>query len=133
MGSRKAAYALLSGDATVTGLVSTRIYPTVLPQDKTLPALVYQRISGVEPGQIDGQGRALVQARIQITALADSFGSCAEILDAAREALLYQYGTHGGVEVVSIIRDIDGADDFDPELQAYSQSMDVVVTYIETQ
>ena len=74
-----------------------------------------------------------MQARIQITALADSFGSCAEILDAAREALLYQYGTHGGVEVVSIIRDIDGADDFDPELQAYAQSIDVVVTYIETQ
>lgn len=133
MGARKAVYALISADAGVTALVSTRIYPTVLPQDKTLPALVYQRISGVEPGQIDGQGRALVQGRIQVTALASEFGACAAILDAAREALLYQYGTIGGVEVVSIIRDIDGADDFDPDLQAYSQSMDFIVSYIETQ
>ena len=133
MGARKAVYALLSADAGVTALVSTRIYPTVLPQDKTLPALVYQRISGVEPGQIDGQGRALVQGRIQVTALAAEFGACAAILDAAREALLYQYGSIGGIEVVSIIRDIDGADDFDPDLQAYSQSMDFIVSYIETQ
>lgn len=133
MGARKAVYALISADAGVTALVSTRIYPTVLPQDKTLPALVYQRISGVEPGQIDGQGRALVQGRIQVTALASEFGACAAILDAAREALLYQYGSIGGVEVVSIIRDIDGADDFDPDLQAYSQSMDFIVSYIETQ
>lgn len=133
MGARKAVYALLSADAGVTALISTRVYPSVLPQDKTLPALVYQRISGVEPGQIDGQGRALVQARIQVTALAETYGACADLLDAAREALLYQYGTIGGIEVVSIIRDIDGADDFDPELQAYSQSIDVVVTYIETQ
>jgi len=133
MGARKAVYALLSADAGVTALVSTRVYPTVLPQDKTLPALVYQRISGVEPGQIDGQGRALVQGRVQVTALAAEFGACAAILDAAREALLYQYGSIGGVEVVSIIRDIDGADDFDPDLQAYSQSMDFIVSYIETQ
>jgi len=133
MGARKAVYALISADAGVTALVSTRIYPTVLPQDKTLPALVYQRISGVEPGQIDGQGRALVQGRVQVTALAAEFGACAAILDAAREALLYQYGSIGGVEVVSIIRDIDGADDFDPDLQAYSQSMDFIVSYIETQ
>ena len=133
MGARKAVYALISADSGVTALVSTRIYPTVLPQDKTLPALVYQRISGVEPGQIDGQGRALVQGRIQVTALASEFGACAAILDAAREALLYQYGSIGGVEVVSIIRDIDGADDFDPDLQAYSQSMDFIVSYIETQ
>ena len=133
MGARKAVYALLSADAGVTALVSTRIYPTVLPQDKTLPALVYQRISGVEPGQIDEQRRALVQGRIQVTALAAEFGACAAILDAAREALLYQYGSIGGIEVVSIIRDIDGADDFDPDLQAYSQSMDFIVSYIETQ
>lgn len=132
MGARKAIYALLAADSAVAALASTRIYPTVLPQDKTVPALVYQRISGVEPGQIDALGAALVQSRIQITALATSFGECASLLDAAREAVLYQHGTIGGIAVASIIRDIDGVDQYDAELELYSQSIDVIVTHIET-
>jgi hypothetical protein len=32
---------------------------------------------------------------------------------------------------VSIVRDIDGVDVFDPEAMVFSQSMDVLVTYIE--
>lgn len=132
MDARTAIYALLSADAAVGAIVSTRIYPTVVPQDQPMPALVYQRISGVEPGQISADGAALVQSRIQLTALAESFSACAELLDAAREAVLYRHGTIGGVQVVSIVRDIDGVDVFDPEAMVFSQSMDVIVTYIES-
>lgn len=132
MDARTAIYALLSASTAVGAIVGTRIYPTVVPQDQPMPALVYQRVSAVEPGQIDGQGVALVQARIQMTALAESFATCAALLDAARQAVLYQHGSIGGVQVVSIIRDIDGVDTFDPEANLFSQSMDVIVTYIET-
>lgn len=36
----------LLGDATIAGLVGDRIYPTVLPQNATLPAIVYFRNGG---------------------------------------------------------------------------------------
>jgi hypothetical protein len=36
---------ILSQDATVSGIVATRIYPVVMPTGTQFPALVYQRIS----------------------------------------------------------------------------------------
>ncbi len=36
-------YAALSGASAVTALVSTRIYPDVVPQEQTVPAIAYAR------------------------------------------------------------------------------------------
>lgn len=40
-----AIFSRLSGDATVSGLVGTRIYPQTLPQEPTYPAITYDRVS----------------------------------------------------------------------------------------
>lgn len=40
-------YAQLAASTGLTGLVSTRIYPTKLPQGVDLPAVTYFRVSGV--------------------------------------------------------------------------------------
>lgn len=39
-------YKLLSADTTVTGFVSTRIYPVPLPQRAAFPCLSYERVGG---------------------------------------------------------------------------------------
>jgi len=49
--------AVLSGDGTLTGLVSTRIYDTLAPQGATMPYVVYQNqaghdVRGVGPSRI---------------------------------------------------------------------------------
>lgn len=137
MRAEQAVRSLLVGSAALTALVSTRIYPKVLPQDASLPAVTYEHVSSIEPGQIDASGQALVQSRIQVTALATDAGGasgyalCKSILEAARAALLYQHGTIAGVYVASIIRDITGPDQFDPEINAHMQSLDVIVTHFE--
>ena len=41
MAAEDSLYTLLSGNAGVTALVSTRIYPDVLPENCTYPAIVY--------------------------------------------------------------------------------------------
>jgi hypothetical protein len=41
-------YSLLSGNAGVAALTSTRIYPDVLPEDCSYPAIVFSR-TGTEP------------------------------------------------------------------------------------
>ena len=41
MSAESELYAALSGHAALTALVSTRIYPDAIPEDKPLPAVVY--------------------------------------------------------------------------------------------
>lgn len=53
-------YSDLVGDAGVGALVGTRVYPNVLPEDVTLPAIAYRTVSAVRIG-----GRC-VQRRVQI-------------------------------------------------------------------
>lgn len=54
----------LLADATITGLVSTRLYPTRLPDDVTLPAGVYQRIATRH--ELASGNVPVIRARIQI-------------------------------------------------------------------
>lgn len=42
----KALYTTLQNDATLTGLVSTRVYNTLIPQDATFPLVVFQKMGG---------------------------------------------------------------------------------------
>ncbi len=48
-------YSELSSDAGLTALVSTRIYPTWLPQNATMPAISYTQISERVQQTIEGE------------------------------------------------------------------------------
>lgn len=60
-------YAVLSAASGLTALVDTRIYPDAIPEDSTLPAVVYGRASTDPVLSISGQKFAET-ARFQITA-----------------------------------------------------------------
>lgn len=81
-----AIYSRLSGFAGLSALVSTRIYPNVLAQNATLPAVVYQRISA---GRISlmGVDAAVLPARFQFTAWATGHTAAAAVRDQVRQAL----------------------------------------------
>lgn len=54
----------LLADASVAAVVSTRVYPLELPQDATLPAIVYSDLGGPRAHSLAGDsgiGRARVQ------------------------------------------------------------------------
>lgn len=59
-------------DATVFGLVGERIYPVVLPQDVTYPAVRYARVSGMREYSHDGDS-GLVDARSQWDCYAETW------------------------------------------------------------
>lgn len=61
-------YTALTGYAGLTALVSTRIHPQVMPQDETLPAVVYQRIVGTRVETMDQSGSGVYRVVFQITA-----------------------------------------------------------------
>ena len=63
-------YAHLSTYAALTALVSTRIYPLTLPQEPTLPALTYFRVSSAPSRNHDGAyGFALKRFQFDIYAI----------------------------------------------------------------
>jgi hypothetical protein len=82
-------YARLTGDATVSALVATRIYPGRAPQDVPAPFIRWQTISRVGSRSIDGVPSALVTARVQIDSYALSYVAAQAIGDAVRRALQF--------------------------------------------
>lgn len=80
-------YAVLSGAAGLTALVGTRIYPDAIPEDATLPAVVYAR-AGTEPVlSVSGQKFAET-ARLTVSAWAKTRTAAAAAGDQIEAALL---------------------------------------------
>jgi hypothetical protein len=93
----------LQNDAGVSALVSTRIYPLVVPQDATLPAIAYQRISGPRAYSHSGPTGA-VQARMQITSVASDYSGAKALSAAVRSAMRSFRGT-GGLDVDAVFEE----------------------------
>lgn len=130
MNAEKVVYALLSADAGVTAIVSTRIYPSDLPQQIAVPAIVYRHVDTVDRPTIHGDGGPqLVQSRISVIALANDYSTIKALHEAVKAALRYQYGTIAGVQVATITRDIVGPGLFDPDLERHEQGVDYLVVH----
>ena len=119
-------YTRLSTYAGLTALVSTRIYPLIMPQGVTYPAVTYQRIA-TEPREscmVEDVGWA--RARVQVTAWADTFTSAKAIAAQVRAAL--QRWTTTGIQGTFIIAEYDLYDD---EAYKYGAAIDAEVVYTE--
>jgi len=130
-------YALLGASSGLATLVSTRIYPSRLPQNTTMPAVAYEVISGVELTPIDAAaGRQVMRTRVQVTALGKLYSDVKAVLEQARLACLYKSGVIstpiGNVTVLSVTRDMVGPDTRDDDLGLYMQSIDFMVMHYES-
>lgn len=98
-------YTLVTSDATVTGLIGTRMYPAPIPQDAALPALAYQLIS--QPGQYaHHEGDiGLRRSRVQLTARATDYARIRALLSALSAALSGYRGTTGSTHFQAIFED----------------------------
>lgn len=108
-------YALLAADSPVSTLVSTRIYPLVLPQDVVLPAITYTRISGGQVSSLDGYS-GLENPRIQVDAWAASYSG---VKDLAAKIVTAMNGS--ATFSATILSDTDF---FEDETKIYRVSLD---------
>lgn len=108
-------YTVLSGAAGVTALVSTRIYPVLLPPDVTYPAVTYQYITGDYNAALSGD-TALERARVQIDAWSEVASNPAAIQDAIRTAL----GATSRFKALTLY----SRSDFDAPSEKYRQTVD---------
>jgi len=73
-------------DAAVTRLINTRVYPVVMPQDVTLPAVSYQRVS-TDPVNHLGGYSGLKNAHIVINAWGRNYDEAKAIASAIHAAM----------------------------------------------
>ena len=80
-------YDRLSGHAGLSALVINRIYPNHVPQNVTLPAVSYHRVSAVRPSAM-GADSGVVRARFQVDVWASSFADASGARPVAEQVRL---------------------------------------------
>ena len=104
--------AALQADAGVGALVADRIYPQLVPQDATLPAIAYQVIT--TDGMHTHNGTTpLVRATVQLAIIASTYATAKQIRTAAKTLLDNFKGVMGGVgglqiEECFVSNEVDG-------------------------
>lgn len=94
----EAIYSRLTAASAVTALVSTRIYPNKIPQEATLPAVAYQRISARRV-KAHAAPTGLARVRVQVTCVARTYSEVKGLAVVVRKALEGVIGTVGGLAV----------------------------------
>jgi len=125
-----AIYAILVADGTVSGLVSTRIYPVKLPQSPDMPAITYSRVSGPRIQTIAGPS-GLAYPRVQVDSWASTYTGIKTLADAVRQALDGYSGTIASIRIGGIMMDGE-LDLYEPGVEEYRVTQDYIVWYDET-
>ena len=125
-----AIYSILSTDLDIIALVGTRIYPLVLPQDATLPAITYARVSTErESAFVTDPG--LSTARIQVDIWGISALSVMAVSEEVRSALHRYRGTIASVQI-----DESHIDNeilmYEPETEIYHIVLDFMILHLES-
>jgi hypothetical protein len=115
----------LSAHGGLTALVGTRIYPVIMPQGATKPAVTYQLISGIrESAMVADPG--LVTSRYQFTAWATTNLVARNVIKQVRLAL-ERYSS--GIMANAFIE--TEYDVFDEEAILHGRGLDVIVNHTE--
>lgn len=116
-----ALYSALTGDSTIAGLVSTRVYPVFLPQTPTLPAISYGRVSSTEQMGTT----ALRETRYQIDCWATSYAG-AQALATAVKAAMEEWTDTDQTPGVKMARVANEIDDYESETELFRVSIDIL-------
>jgi hypothetical protein len=126
----------LLDDSAVATLVSTRIYPRVLPQGTRDPSLVYNRISVLGDHHMQGAS-GLVAVRMQIDAWADTADQAYDLAAAVKYRLDGYRGAMSSVDSPPQVVDVQGVffqtarDDVDADRKLFRESWDYMLHYGE--
>jgi hypothetical protein len=121
-------FTYLSGYAGLAALVGTRIYPLLLPQDPTLPAVTYQRIS--TPRLFAFEHSFLPHATFQFDCWASDFSDAKDVAEQVRLAMDVYRGAMGAETVQACIVE-DERDTYEAEPQIWHSMVSVQIWYEE--
>ena len=116
---------LLTGDAGIAAVVAARVYPLVLPQNPTLPAIVYQEVRGLARAAADGD-TGQRESRFLVSWWASSFAA----IKVGKGLMLGLLSGYSGGSISRI--EMDGIrDDYDPETGRFRQLVELLVYWTD--
>lgn len=118
-------YQRLSGHAGLSALTGDRWYPLVLPQNPTLPAGTYQRISDVPLGETT---LTLRQQRVQFNCYAPTYISVRSVADQLIAALDGFVDTDQATQLKAAWQD-NAFEYYEPETKLYVVPVDVMLIF----
>jgi hypothetical protein len=132
MNAVKVAYNIMSSNAALTTLVSTRINPLRIPEGSAFPAISYNLISIAPTPTKSGHSRT-DWARVQVSIFGTTYQSAAETADAVRTAfeVVTLPSEFNGVSVQTIEFDAQNelTDDESAFAGVYQITQDYIINY----
>jgi hypothetical protein len=114
-------YTTLTGNATVAGIVGTRVHPVKLPQNTALEAITFSHISGPRDVSLSGAS-GTARARLRIDCWAERY----------REAKVLMKAVRGALDAVSgAVAAMGEIDFYDDEAEVYRTSIDYYFHHAE--
>lgn len=125
-----AIYNLLSNDATVSGMVGSRIYAVVMPQEPTLPAIQYSRVSTFSRSYAHDGSCKVAKSRFQFNCYAEDALEAKQLSEAVRILFHAYTGTVVGETIFNATVENE-LDLYDQDLTDYSAVLDIVFFHKE--
>lgn len=116
----KKIFASLSGASAVTTICASRIYPLILPQNPTYPAITYQRVAGRRENDITNGYVGMENAIVQMDAWATSFETAASL----SSAIIVTVCAANSFKALAMNSPLDIYED---DIQAYRRSVDISI------
>ena len=132
MSANKIVYSILSNNAALTALISTRLNPVRIPQESSFPAVSYQLVSEVPNPTKSGHSRTEF-ARVQVNAYGLTLASADSVASAIRTAfeLVTLPATFNTIKCQTIEFDgeLQTADDTAAFAGLYQISQDYIINF----
>lgn len=128
-------YSYLAASTPIAAVVSTRIWPRLIPQATTYPAISFMVVSAEHVHSMGGSSE-LAFKRVQVDCWADTESAADDLRELVRNRMDGYAGNMGSVEVQSCLitneRDTMEAAPGNEEDRKYVASTDFMVSYYES-
>ena len=124
--------ALLSGEATITAICSTRVYVQKAPQNAAFPHVIITQMSSEENGSLDGASGQLRFLTFDIDCKAKTSVQAESLGNAVRTFLDDYSGTAGSYTIGAVIMN-DESDDYEAPTDGSDIGVHVVTLDLDVQ
>lgn len=124
----EAIHDILVADSSVKA-ITTRCYPSTLPQNPTYPLILYAKVTGERINDLSGPS-GMAHPRFQIEAWAETYAAAKSLANAIRVCLNGYRGTSGTVRIGSFLIQSE-RDIYEPEAACHRVVMDYTIWHNE--
>lgn len=120
---------LTTNPAATAAIVGPRVYPRILPESATLPAMVYSQLAAPHSCTLDNA--RYVEETFQLECTADDYKTAKQLAVAVRNDLEGFQGMMGGTNVHGVFIEAERDAPWDMETLHYRTDIDVKIWHPE--